>query len=109
MPIGALRPNPCLISPGPKPLEIVPGDQVQVAVPCPGRPDCFGSMRLVFWSSNRNCQNPARTTPQPQWVARVEFTSQHAWRLGPRVTYTLPIACLRKESTTQRGGSAGHA
>jgi len=55
-----------------------------------------GHVHLVFWSSNRNPQNPARMSEEPQWMARVEFPSQHARSRGPRVTYTLPLACLRK-------------
>ena len=104
--------SPRLISPAPRPIDIVAGDSVEVAAPVPGRPHCLGRagrVHLVFWSTNRNWNNPARTTPGPQWMARVEFASQHARSLGPRVTYTLPLACLRKVSTNQGGVSEAHA
>jgi len=69
-------------------------------------------VHLVFWSTNRNWQNPARPTPEPQWMARVEFTSQHARSRGPRVTYTLPLASLLRSaawSTTAQVKGELHA
>ena len=93
--------SPRLITPAPKPVDIVAGDRVVVALPIPGRPYCLsriGRAQLIFWSANRNWNNPARSNPEPQWMARVEFTSQHARSLGPRVSYTLPLANLQKVS-----------
>jgi len=93
--------GPRLVAPGPKPFEVAAGAWVEVAAPVPGRPYCLGRrglVHLVFWSFNRNRQNPARSSPEPQWMARVEFSSQHARSRGPRVTYTLPLTCLRKSS-----------
>jgi hypothetical protein len=37
-----------------------------------------------------------RGDPEPQWMARVEFPSQHTRSRGPRVTHTLPLAYLRR-------------
>ena len=87
-----------LIRPGPKPIEVAPGSWVEVVAPVERRPYCLGRLgrvHLVFWSVNRVGRNSARSAPEPQWMARVEFTSQHARSLGPRVTYTLPLTCLR--------------
>ncbi len=91
--------SPRFVAPGPKPVEVAAGDWVEVASPVPRRPYCLGRrgrVHLVFWSCNRNRQNSARTSAEPQWMARVEFPSQHGRSRGPRVTYTLPLACLRK-------------
>jgi hypothetical protein len=63
-----------------------------------------GLVHLVYWSFNRNCKNPARATPEPQWMARVEFKSQHGRSRGPRVTYTLPLASLGRASATGDSG-----
>ena len=93
--------GPRLVSPGPKPFELAAGDWAEVVAPVPGRPYCLGRLglvRLVFWSFNRNRLNPARSNPEPQWMARVEFASQHARSRGPRVTYTLPLTTLGKSS-----------
>jgi len=93
--------GPRLSPHGPRPTEVVAGDWVEVASAIPNRPYCLGRrgrVHLVFWSFNRNQQNPARMCPDPQWMARVEFASQHGRSLGPRVTYTLPLACLRKSA-----------
>jgi len=93
--------GPRLISAGPRPIEVAAGDWVDVVAPVPRRPYCLGRLGrvgLVFWSFNRNRQNPARPSPEPQWMARVEFTSQHARSLGPRVTYTLPLVSLQRSS-----------
>jgi hypothetical protein len=95
--------GPRLISRASKPNEVAAGDWVKVVAPVPGRPYCLGRagrVHLIFWSTNRNRQNPARPTPEPQWMARVEFKSQHARSRGPRVTYTLPLASLEKSSET---------
>ena len=86
---------------GTKPFELAAGDWAEVVAPVQGRPYCLGRLglvRLVFWSFNRNRQNPARSSPEPQWMARVEFASQHARSRGPRVTYTLPLTTLGKSS-----------
>jgi hypothetical protein len=91
--------SPRLIAPGPKPTELAAGDWVEVAAPIPSRPYCEGRqgrVHLVFWTVSRNCRKSARSSPEPQWMARVEFPSQHARSRGPRVTYTLPLASLRK-------------
>jgi hypothetical protein len=90
--------SPRLIRPGAKPIEVAPGDWVEVVAPVERRPYCLGRLgrvHLVFWSVNRVGRSSARSAPEPQWMARVEFTSQHARSLGPRVTYTLPLTCLR--------------
>ena len=62
----------------------------------------MGLVHLVYWSFNRNFKNPARATPEPQWMARVEFKSQGRRSHGPRVTYTLPLASLERVA----GGTA---
>jgi hypothetical protein len=99
--------GPRLVRPGPRPADIAAGDWVRVVAPVPSRPYCLGRVglvHLVYWSFNHNCKNPARATPEPQWMARVEFTSQHGRSRGPRVTYTLPLASLGRASAT---GDAG--
>jgi hypothetical protein len=91
--------GPRLIHPGPKPIEVAAGDWVEVAAPVPRRPNCLGRqgrVHLVFWSVSRNFEQSARSSPEPQWMARVEFPSLHGRSLGPRVTYRLPLTCLRK-------------
>jgi hypothetical protein len=91
--------GPRLVRPGPKPIEIVAGDPVEVIAAVPRRPYCLGRVgrvHLVFWSVNRQVRNSARSTAEPQWMARVEFASLHGRSRGPRVTYTLPLTCLRK-------------
>ncbi len=93
--------GPRLIQPGPKPIEIAAGDWVEVAAPVPRRPYCLGRqgrVHLVFWSVSRNVRNSVRSSPEPQWMARVEFSSQHGRSRGPRVTYTLPLMCLRRSA-----------
>jgi hypothetical protein len=90
--------SPRLIRPVAKPIELAAGDWVEVVAPVDRRPYCLGRLgrvHPVFWSVNRVNRNSARSSPEPQWMARVEFTSQHARSLGPRVTYTLPLTCLR--------------
>jgi hypothetical protein len=90
--------GPRLIQPGNKPVEIEAGEWVEVVAPVERRPYCLGRLgrvHLVFWSVNRGKRNSARSTPEPQWMALVEFASQHGRSLGPRVTYTLPLTCLR--------------
>jgi hypothetical protein len=90
--------GPRLLRPGPKPEAISAGDRVVVIAPVPQRPQCLGRqgrVHLVFWSTNRQVRNSARSSANPQWMARVEFTSQRACSRGPRVTYTLPLECLR--------------
>jgi len=107
--------RPRLVSPGPRPNPVSAGDWVEVVAAVPSRPYCLGRIgrvHLVFWSTNRNWQNPARPTPEPQWMARVEFTSQHARSRGPRVTYTLPLASLQRstaQSTTAQVKGELHA
>ena len=91
--------GPRLIHPGPKPIEVAAGDWVEVTAPVPRRPYCLGRqgrVHLVFWSVSRNFEQSARSSPEPQWMARVEFPSLHGRSLGPRVTYSLPLTCLRK-------------
>jgi hypothetical protein len=98
--------GPRLIAPGPKPIDLVVDDWVEVTATVPGRPHCLGRrgrVHLVFWSFNRNRHNPARTSPDPQWMARVEFPSQHARSRGPRVIYTLPLSSLCLCSQPSRG------
>ncbi|MBV9596385.1 MAG: hypothetical protein JOZ87_05945 [Chloroflexi bacterium] len=98
--------GPRLLRPGPKPVEIAAGDVVQVVGPVQQRPQCEGRegrVHLVFWFVNRSTRNSARSSPQAQWMARVEFTSRHGRSRGPRVTYTLPLDCLRL-STESAGG-----
>jgi hypothetical protein len=90
--------SPRLIQPGPKPIEVAPGNLVEVVGPVPRRPQCTGRqgrVHLIFWSANRTQQNPARSTPEPQWMARVEFPRQRKRGSEPRVIYTLPLASLR--------------
>ena len=90
--------GPRLLQPGPKPVDISAGDHVEVVHPVPQRPQCFGRegrVHLVFWSANRQKRHSARSNPEAQWMARVEFASLHGRSLGPRVTYTLPLECLR--------------
>lgn len=90
--------SPRLIRPGAKPVQVKPGDWVQVVGPLPRRTHCIGRrgrVHLVFWSPNRSHQNPARSDAEPQWMARVEFPRQRKRGSQPRVTYTLPLACLR--------------
>ena len=90
--------GPRLLQPGPKPVAIATGDRVEVVHPVPQRPQCLGRegrVHLVFWSVNRQVRNSARSSPEAQWMARVEFASRHGRSLGPRVTYTLPLECLR--------------
>jgi hypothetical protein len=90
--------GPRLLQPGPKPVHVSAGDQVEVVDPVPQRPHCLGRkgrVHLVFWSPNRQKRNSARSNPEAQWMARVEFASRHGRSLGPRVTYTLPLECLR--------------
>jgi hypothetical protein len=85
--------GPRLRQPGPKRAEISAGDRVEVVRSVSQRPQCEGRqgrVHLVFWSVNRQVRNSARSNPEAQWMARVEFAS-----LGPRVTYTLPLECLR--------------
>ncbi len=80
-------------------MEIAAGDSVDVVAPVPQRPYCLGRqgrVHLVFWSVNRTVRNSARSSPEPQWMARVEFASLRDHGRAPRVTYTLPLACLRK-------------
>ncbi len=106
--------SPRLITPAPKPVDIVASDRVVVVLPIPGRPYCLGRVglaHLIFWSANRDWSNPARSDPEPQWMARVEFASQHARSLGPRVTYALPLASLRKssEDCDLKGELSAHA
>jgi len=89
--------SPRLIRPGAKPVQIEAGAWVQVVGPvprlhCAGR---LGRVHLVFWSTNRTRQNPARCSAEPQWMARVEFPRQRKRGLEPRVIYTLPLASLR--------------
>ena len=89
--------GPRLVRPGPRPVGIVAGDWVRVAAPVASRPHCLGRaglVHLVYFSFNRDRKNPARTTSEPQWIARVEFKSQGPRSRGPRVTYTLPLASL---------------
>lgn len=89
--------GPRLIHPAPKPAEISAGDWVEVSLPVPGRPYCLGRrgrVHLVFWSVNRATRASARSSSDPQWMARVEFASQHHRSLGPRVIYTLPLLSL---------------
>jgi hypothetical protein len=90
--------SPRLIRPGAKPVQVEPGDWVEVVGPLRRRTHCIGRrgrVHLVFWSTNRTQQNPARSRPEPQWMARVEFPRQRRRGLEPRVTYTLPLASLR--------------
>ena len=90
--------GPRLIQPGARPIELEAGDWVEVVAPVEQSPYCLGRVgrvHLVFWSVNRTGGRSARSGPEPQWMARVEFTSQHARSIGPRVTYTLPLTCLR--------------
>jgi hypothetical protein len=90
--------SPRLIRPGAKPVDVEAGDWVQVVGPLLRRPHCVGRRRrvhLVFWSTNRTEQNPARSGREPQWMARVEFPRQRERGLEPRVMYTLPLASLR--------------
>ncbi len=90
--------GPRLVRPCHKSVEIVAGDWVEVVGPVPRRPHCLGRVglvHLVYWSSTRTARNPTRPTPEPQWMARVEFKSQHGRSRGPRVTYTLPLATLK--------------
>jgi hypothetical protein len=90
--------GPRLLQPGPKPVAISAGNRVEVIDPVPQRPQCLGRegrVHLVFWSTNRQVRNSARSSANPQWMARVEFTRLHACSRGPRVTYTLPLECLR--------------
>ena len=91
--------GPRLVRPDPKPIVLAAGDRVEVIAPVPRRPYCLGRegrVHLVFWSVTRNWRNSARSSPEPQWMARVEFPSRHPRSRGPRVTYTLPLACLRR-------------
>jgi hypothetical protein len=95
--------GPRLVRPGPRPADIAAGDWVQVVAPVPSRPYCLGRVglvHLVYWSFNRNFKNPARATPEPRWMARVEFKSQHGRSRGPRVTYTLPLESLGRASAS---------
>lgn len=90
--------GPRMIRPAARPIELEPGNWVEVVEPVERRPYCLGRVgrvHLVFWSVNRGGGHSARSAPEPQWMARVEFTSQHPRSLGPRVTYTLPLTCLR--------------
>ena len=90
--------SPRLVRPGAKPVQVEPGDWVEIVGPLPRRTNCVGRrgrVHLVFWSPNRTQQNPARSGAEPQWMARVEFPRQRKRGLEPRVTYTLPLASLR--------------
>jgi hypothetical protein len=94
--------SPRLLRAGPKPVEISAGDRVEVVQPVPQRPQCLGRkgrVHLVFWCVNSQVRNSARSSPEAQWMARVEFASRHGRSLGPRVTYTLPLECLRRTSS----------
>jgi hypothetical protein len=91
--------RPRLMQPGSKPVEVSAGDRVEVVSPVPGRPYCQGRrgrVHLVYWSVVRTVRNSTRSIAEPQWMARVEFPSQQGRSRGPRVTYTLPLACLRR-------------
>ena len=86
-----------LAKPGPKPVALEAGDRVRVCRPVPVRPFCegrVGQIRLVYWTVNRQAKNSARETPEPQWMARVEFKRERRLRYGPRVTYSLPLSAL---------------
>ena len=93
--------GPRLVRPGPKPVQVAAGDWVEIVGPVPRRPHCVGRkgrVHLLFWSVNRGVRNSARSAAEPQWMARVEFSSRHNRSLGPRVTYTLPLTCVRLSS-----------
>jgi hypothetical protein len=86
-----------LAKPGPKPIGLEAGDWVRVCRPVPARPHCqgrVGQVRLVYWTVNRQAKNSARETPEPQWMARVEFKRERRLSYGARVTYSLPLAAL---------------
>jgi hypothetical protein len=101
--------GPRLVRPGLKPVAVAAGAWVRVSRPVPSRPHCLGRVglvHLVYWSFNRNRRQSVRASSEPQWMARVEFKSQHGRSLGPRVTYTLPLSAL--EPAVVPGDSSRH-
>ena len=94
-----------LSRPGPKPIELDPGDWVRVRRPVPARPHCVGrvgQIQLVYWTVNRQAKRSARETPEPQWMARVAFRRERRPSYGPRVTYSLPLTALEWMGPTYR-------
>lgn len=75
--------------PGPKPVDITPGDHVRLVRRLPGRPYVTGRVGLVHgvW---------VRRTGEKIWMARVEFLRHRATHriVSDRVTYTLPLSAL---------------
>jgi hypothetical protein len=91
--------RPRFLTPPQKPIALAVGDWVDVISPPPGRPGGLGRrgrVQLVFWTVNRQIRMSARSTAEPQWMARVEFPTRHGKSRGPRVIYTLPLTILRR-------------
>lgn len=93
--------------PTPRPSGIEKGDYVRVAVNVPSRPqliDRIGLVHFVYWASARS-GNSIRTSSIGDWMARVEFKSQHNRSKGPRVRYSVPLAYLQQVPEPEKAGN----
>lgn len=95
--------RPRLVRPTPRPDHVDAGDVVRLVRDVPSRGGAtrgrVGKVTLIYWSQNNQQKGTTRERRDPQWFARVEFSKIKAHGNDqPRVTYTLPVDAIARES-----------